>query len=333
LSPKPSRSPNSSALNSSQQSNAKTNERDPDNRLSNHSGRHRTVLKAQAVDGLDVKTGQWYVDATLGAGGHTEEILLRQGRVVGLDHDQAAVSDVGRRLKTYVDKHQLVLVRENFAKMQDIIAQLQTKQEVGQIRGVLFDLGTSSDQLLDMERGFSFESDQLLDMRMDDRLGVTAADLLAVLSVKQLAQLFRKYGGETRSKVVAQQIVDRRQNGLPTTTGRQLANLVVGLLGARRLLNIHPATKIFQALRIAVNDELNNLEQALPQAVAVLTAPARLVTIAFHDGEDKLVKHFMTDQARHHGAQLLTKKVVKPTDQEILSNPRARSARLRILAV
>lgn len=286
---------------------------------------HQPVMLQEAVASLQVKPGNWYVDGTFGRGGHTGAILAQGGKVVAFDMDHQAIEYGQIKFSQEIANGSLVLVRENFDQLERVITELQRQDQAGPITGILFDFGTSADQLLDPERGFSFDSDAELDMRMDNRLGVKAKDLLAILPEKQLAQLFQDEGGEQFAKPIAKAIAKARTTQ-PITTTKQLAELVAKL--KPRIGKLHPATKVFQALRIAVNTELSNIASVLPQAMRVLTTGS-LVTIAFHEGEDRLVKQFMKELLSKNNKVTL-QELQQPTVTEQEANPRARSAKLRV---
>lgn len=290
---------------------------------------HKPVLLAEAIAGLNIQPNAWYIDGTFGRGGHTSQILAAGGRVLALDMDAAAIAYGQEQFAAELAADQLRLVHSNFEQL----AQVVQDQKLTGIKGVLLDFGTSVDQLLSDERGFSFAKPGPLDMRMDQRLGVTAADLLAILPEAQLAQAFRDWGGEEESRAVAKAIVAARQHGqmdkIRTTTG--LADLIARAK-RRATGRLHPATKVFQALRIAVNSELTAIQQVLPQALAIVTPPARIVTIAFHEGEDRLAKQAMVAWEAQGKGQNMTKHPITPSQQELDDNVRARSAKLRIFA-
>ncbi len=300
---------------------------------------------------LQPKTGGHYVDGTLGGGGHAGAILERSapdGRVLGIDSDAQALARVERGLAAAIRDKRLVLVHGNFAELARIVDEAGF---VSSVDGVLLDLGFSSDQVDDPERGFTFSVDGPLDMRLDQSQELTAAGLVNSLSEQELADIFWRYGEETRSRQIAWRIVQERARG-PITRTTQLARLAAAGVPYKPGL-IHPATRVFQALRIAVNSELERLEAALPQIVDVLRAGktgytegdgGRMVIISFQSLEDRLVKRFMRREAMdcicppgtpvcvcNHKAtlRLLTPKPVTPTKQEVLVNPRARSAKLR----
>lgn len=291
---------------------------------------HQPVMLTEALDGLRVKPSQWYVDATFGAGGHTAAILEQGGRVVGLDYDQLAVEAGEDRFASAIETGQLILIRENFDQLLTVIKPLQQSAQVGAIHGILFDFGTTSDQLTSVSRGLSFQGeDEELDMRLDQRLGVKAKDLLAVMSQDQLQKVFSEFGGERESKRVSEAIVKRRNEGQLIET---VGELVALIMNTKKHYpdKINPATKVFQALRIAVNDELGNIERVLPAALELVASGGRLVTIAFHQGEDRLAKTFFRKWEDADRGERINRSVIKPSEQELDSNPRARSAVLRI---
>ncbi|MBI5465525.1 16S rRNA (cytosine(1402)-N(4))-methyltransferase RsmH [Candidatus Gottesmanbacteria bacterium] len=288
---------------------------------------HIPVLLKETINGLVIKEGKKYIDATVGGGGHTEEILKRGGKVLGIDCDPEAIEHVKESIKYKVSsiKYDLTLVRGNFVHLKEI----SKKVEFEKAAGILFDLGVSSHQLETENRGFSFNTDAPLDMRMDPILSVTAADLVNGLNEGELYELFVKYSEEYHSRAIARAIV-RARALKPITTCNELAEIVVKARRRRRFDRAHPATRIFQALRIAVNDELNNLRQALPQAVELLEKGGRLVILSFHSLEDRIVKNFFKDKAEKGILQILTKKPIRPDERETKANPRSRSAKLRI---
>jgi len=300
--------------------------------------KHQPVLLEETVNYLAVKKGQHYLDATFGRGGHSQVILEQGGLVIALDFDQEAIEAGQENFKQAIAQNKLILIKENFKNLGAVIDNLSKTQEIS-LAGILFDFGTSTEQLTSGERGFSFnaEEDDILDMRMDQDLGVKAGDLLIVLSEKQLTQVLAEYGGEKQARQIAKAVskVKKDQpNSLHYT--KTLLN-IVEKVKSRRFGKLHPATKTLQALRIAVNDELNNIELALPTAFKLLqnseAIDKRLLCIAFHEGEDRLVKRFFRKQADQHLAKLLTKKAITASEEELKNNPRARSAKLRALAI
>jgi 16S rRNA (cytosine1402-N4)-methyltransferase len=300
---------------------------------------------------LQPRVGGHYVDGTLGGGGHADAILEQSapsGKVLGIDSDAQALARVEKRLTRAVQDGRLVLVHGNFAELARIVNEAGFASSVD---GILLDLGISSYQLDDPERGLSFSADGPLDMRLDQSQELTAADLVNSASEQELADIFWRYGEETRSRQIAWRIIRERARG-PITRTSQLARLAAAGVPYKPGM-IHPATRVFQALRIAVNSELERLEAALPQIVEVLRRGetdktrgdgGRMVIISFHSLEDRLVKVFMRREAMdcicppgipvcmcNHKATLrvLTPKPVMPEKHEVLDNPRARSAKLR----
>ena len=283
---------------------------------------HEPVLLNEAIEFLNVKNGGRYIDATVGAGGHAGEICARGGNVLGMDWDKEALATAKRHLKDACPD--IVLVHANFAKIADV-AKVHGFVPVD---GVLFDLGISSMQLKDETRGFSFQSDSPLDMRMNkEEQGVTAADLLNGLREDQLYELFAQTTQKNVARAVARTVVRARGDKRIERTS-ELVNLVNEVYGGRAR-RISPATTIFMALRMAVNSELENLEKGLEGGLEVLGHKGRLVVISFHSGEDRIVKNFLRAKSKEGEMLILTKKPVRPTDDEVYTNPRARSARLR----
>jgi 16S rRNA (cytosine1402-N4)-methyltransferase len=281
---------------------------------------HVSVMPAEALDGLAVRAGGTYVDATFGAGGHARAIDARlgsDGRLVALDADPGAALYAGALGRT-------TLVAANFADLADVLDGLG----IAAVDGVLFDLGVSSMQLDRAERGFSFREEGPLDMRLDPRGPQTAADLLAHLDEAELAGVIARYGEERAARRIARAIVAARRAGrLPATT-TDLARVIAGAVHVSgRRERIHPATRTFQALRIAVNDELGALERGLAAAIARTKPGGRIVVIAFHSLEDRIVKRAFRDDER---VRALTRRPLEPTAAERAANPRARSAKLRV---
>lgn len=299
---------------------------------------HAPVLLKEAIENLAVKAGGIYIDGTVGGGGHAEAIMERvggAGRLLGIDRDPVALEQARARLARFSNA---VLVQGVFSSM----IELARGAGIEAADGVLLDLGVSSMQLDAPERGFSFRSDGPLDMRMDPNLPRTAADLVNTLPETALADLLWRYGEERASRRIARWIVAARARAPIRTTG-ELADLVcraVGRAGGR----IHPATRTFQALRIAVNDELGELERGLEAALGLLKPGGRLVVISFHSLEDRIVKQTLGEHVGRReslpggGERIVVKSpqvawvtrgVITPGPEEIRANPRARSARLR----
>lgn len=300
-------------------------------------GTHVPVLFQPVLNGLQVRPGGQYIDATVGGGGHAAGILTISspgGRLLGLDRDPAAVEVASARLASYAGRG--VFVCGSFTRLAEIARACHFVPP----DGTLFDLGLSSLQLADPLRGFAFMTDGPLDMRFDPAAGgPTAATLVNELSREELTTILYQYGEEAQARRIAEAIVAAR----PIHTTQELVSVVEQVVKRRR--RIHPATQTFQALRIAVNDELAALEAALPQAVEILAPGGRLVVISFHSLEDRIVKRFMRRESRdcvcppglpvcicNHRAtlRLVTRKPIRPIAEEVAANPRARSARLRV---
>ncbi|MBO5940646.1 MAG: 16S rRNA (cytosine(1402)-N(4))-methyltransferase RsmH [Kiritimatiellae bacterium] len=291
-------------------------------------------MLTEAVDALDVKAGGIYVDGTLGRAGHSKEILRRGGSVIGIDRDDDALSAVE---SLGIDG--LKAVKGNHGDIAEIIR----KEGLEGVDGILLDLGVSSPQLDEGERGFSFRSNGPLDMRMDRSCGMTAADLVRDLCEDELAKIFRAYGEEPQAKRIAKAIVKARAS-TPIATTLQLAEIVERTVGRRGAH--HPATRVFQALRMHVNDEIGELEKALTGGLECLKAGGRMAVITFESLTDRIVKRFF---AAHAGKMVslqqggerwegslprvvpVTRKAVTATDAEISANARSRSAKLRVV--
>ncbi len=302
---------------------------------------HKTVMGTEAVEYLRCRPGGVWLDCTLGGGGHAQLILQAcspDGRLVGLDRDEEALCAARALLEPYGER--AVLVKEDYRNLRGALDALGIKS----VDGVLFDLGVSSWQLESAERGFSFTRDALLDMRMDRSQGPTARDLVNTASEEELARIFFEYGEERLSRRIARAIVKKRETGPVETTG-ELARIVEQAVPARfQPRSIHPATRVFQALRIAVNDELEGLRQGIAAGMEALAPGARMVAISFHSLEDRIVKTAFRDFATdcicpprapkcvcgHRAvASVVTKRAVTPSEREISENPRSRSAKLR----
>jgi len=298
---------------------------------------HVPVLLNEVIAGLQPQRGGYFVDCTVGLGGHAAAILETiptSGRLLGIDADPEAIKLSQDKLGDYGEA--VALVNDNFINLEAICK----RYHFHPVDGILFDLGVSSLQLDTAERGFSFQLDAPLNMRFDPGQELTASDIVNSFSEQELAKLIEKYGEERHSRRIARYIVQNR----PIATTVELARLVVQASGGKRA-RIHPATRTFMALRIAVNSELQNLEMALRQAVNLLRPGGRLTVISYHSLEDRIAKQFMRDAASNclcpPGApmcrcgheptlKLISRKVIKPTSLETESNPRSRSAKLRV---
>lgn len=302
---------------------------------------HQPVMPEEVVRFLACKPGGIYVDGTLGGGGHAFEILKKtapDGRLIGIDRDSDALVESERRLRPFGDRP--TLVKGNFADMAEILSDL----DIRCVNGILLDLGVSSHQLDTAERGFSFNSDAPLDMRMDRSRGLAARDLVNTLPERELKKIFRDYGEEAMAGRIARAIASKRREA-PIERTRELAGIILDAVPPpQRRLGIHPATKVFQALRIAVNDELTSLHRAVQEGVDLLGEGGRMVVISFHSLEDRIVKnHFRSLEkgcicppgfphctcGRKPRLKVLTRKPVLPGPEEVEANPRSRSAKLR----
>ena len=308
---------------------------------------HRSVLLQEVIDTLQPQAGGLYIDATVGAGGHASAILAASapdGQLFGLDRDREALEVAHLQLDKFGDR--VHLLQSNF----DQLAVMVSCNNIPPANGILLDLGVSSMQLERPERGFSFQTDGPVDMRMDPAIGQPAADLVNRLPERELADLIYKYGEEPRSRRIARAIVKAR----PIQSTLKLADIVARAnspgsgrrRGSRGRRKIHPATRTFQALRIAVNDELGALERVLPQALDQLKPAGRLAVISFNSLEDRIVKQYFKRESQdcicppehpictcEHKAliNIITKKPITPSNEEISENARARSAKLRVV--
>ncbi len=295
---------------------------------------HQPVLLNEVNEFLDVTEGMKIIDCTLGDGGHTVEFLKKGAFVLGIDYDSNSLETALERISSLGLSDRFTGVSGNF---KDIFA-LATANGFVNVDGILYDLGYSSSQLENTERGISFLSDSPLDMRIDQNMGVTAADLVNTLSEKQLAQLFREYGEEHLAKRFSETIVRGRSLKKIQTT-KQLADLLVSEASSGYDSGkSHPAMRVFQALRIVVNDELGNLKNSLPQAVQLLKLPGgRMAIISFHSLEDREVKNFGHEFARPDESESksfylesLIKKPITPSEEEVKANRKSRSAKMRV---
>ncbi len=304
---------------------------------------HTPVMAAEVMSMLAPARGSLHIDATLGGGGHTERILEAtdpDGRLLGLDADGAAIARVDGRLRPRFGDR-LVLRQGNFRDLATIARDAGFEG----VDGALFDLGLSSFQLGDTDRGFGFRAGGPLDMRFDTGRGVPASELLATLDANELTALFRRYGEEPKAGRIARAIVEARHVA-PVATAEELAGIIERVMppNPRQPRRTHPATRVFQALRIAVNEELDALEAGLAAALELLRPGGRLVVLSYHSLEDRIVKRFLAAErrgcvcppeipvcvcGRNPRLRLLTRPSLTPTAEEIAANPRARSARLR----
>lgn len=301
---------------------------------------HIPVLLNEVIEGLQIDPDGIYVDGTVGMGGHSYEIAKRltTGRLIAIDRDPYALSRSQERLAPFGDR--VTFLRGNFTDIQSILASIG----ISRVNGILLDIGVSSPQIDNPERGFSYMNDGPLDMRMDPTQELTAERLLATADERTLEVIFWKYGEERWGRKIADHIVQyREQKSIQTT--KQLADIVKGAIPRRHQGDGHPAKRVFQALRIAVNDELNALTGALSQAMELLAPGGRLCVITFHSLEDRIVKQFLVDKNRdcicppeipicvcdhRRVARIITRKPISASKEELVANTRAQSAKLRI---
>jgi len=309
---------------------------------------HKTVLLKETVDALDLKPGMVVVDATLGGGGHADEVLKKigkTGKLIAFDQDQSALDRFEKKLEVGSDENSdknIILFHDNFSALKDRL----TSIDIHSVDAILADLGISSDQLEDTNRGISFQGDSPLDMRMDLSKGITAADIVNTYSEDDLLRILKEYGDEQYARSIARNIVKERTEKTFSRTSELVEIIEKSVPGQYKRKKIHPATKTFQALRIEVNKELDSLKTFLVEAVEILKPTGRLAIITFHSGEDAMVKHALRENARgcicppefpvclcgkKPLVNLITTKPIIPSEEEISENPRARSAKLRVI--
>ncbi|MBE3554752.1 MAG: 16S rRNA (cytosine(1402)-N(4))-methyltransferase RsmH [Thermicanus sp.] len=302
---------------------------------------HRTVLLQEAVEALQIKENGIYVDGTLGGGGHSEAILsrLKNGLLIGIDQDDRAIAAAVERL--HPGENRLLLVRDNFVHMDEILKE----QGIEKVDGFLFDLGVSSPQLDEEERGFRYQEDAPLDMRMDRRQTLTAYEVVNEWPEGELARIIREYGEERFARSIARRIVERRKTAPIATTGELVEVIKEAIPAPARRTGPHPAKRTFQAIRIAVNRELEVLGRVLHLAIGRLKPGGRIAVISFHSLEDRIVKETFQEYAagctcppdfpvcvcgKEPIVKIITRKPILPSEEEIGRNPRARSAKLRV---
>ncbi|MBP1045397.1 16S rRNA (cytosine(1402)-N(4))-methyltransferase RsmH [Enterococcus sp. BWM-S5] len=305
---------------------------------------HYTVLLKETVDGLAIKKNGVYVDCTLGGAGHSEYLLSQldeTGHLYAFDQDQKALDFAAQRLKEYVDKGMVTFVKSNFRYLKDRLADLG----VYGVDGVLYDLGVSSPQLDEAERGFSYHKDAPLDMRMDQSAELSAYEVVNDYSYQELIKIFFRYGEEKFSKQIAREIERVREKRAIETTGELVDIIKTAIPAPARRNGGHPAKRVFQAIRIAVNDELSVVEESLEQAIDLLNMDGRISVITFHSLEDRIVKTMfkeyssvkdlppglpMIPEEFQPEMKVVTRKPILPSKEELEENNRSRSAKLRI---
>lgn len=309
---------------------------------------HITVLKEEATEGLNIKQDGIYVDCTLGGGGHSSVIASKLGpggRLIALDQDDWALDNASEKLASYGDR--ITLVKTNFRDLEQVLKELDVpmKDGVPQVDGILYDLGVSSPQFDEGERGFSYNHDAPLDMRMDQDAFLTAKEIVNEWPEEEIARILYRYGEEKFSRRIARVIVEKRSQAVIETTGELVELIKEGIPAAARRTGGHPAKRSFQALRIAVNDELGAFEEALHQAVRCLAPGGRVSVITFHSLEDRICKQIFSSYLEKCTCppdfplcvcggkgvlRLVNRKPLIPTDTELAENSRARSAKLRV---
>lgn len=291
---------------------------------------HISVLLEDVIKYLDPKPGDNFIDCTLGDAGHTVEILKKtspNGKVLGIDFDKEAIKTAKSRVEEEaLNKGRGVFVQGNFADLADIARREKFKN----VAGLLLDLGLRTEHLATSGRGFSFQKDEPLDMRFGtkDENQPMAAEIINSWPKDALARIFKEYGEEGRAFKIASAIVRARKKQR-ILGSKQLADIILKVVPRRGYMKIHPATKVFQALRITVNDELENLKKVLPDAISILDKGGRLAVISFHSLEDRIVKHFFKENNLKN-LKIITKKPITPSEEEATRNPKSRSAKLRI---
>jgi 16S rRNA (cytosine1402-N4)-methyltransferase len=287
---------------------------------------HFPVLVEEVIEFLQPHPDGIYVDGTVGGAGHALKILERSsptGRLIGIDRDKEAIEEARKRLKPYEGR--TTIVHGNFSDLREILRELN----IGKVDAILLDLGVSYQQLSDAERGFSFQLEGPLDMRMDRTGGEPASKLINALSQGELEGILRRYGEERWARRIAKAIVRHRQKN-PIATTTQLRDIISSAV-LKPPRHIHPATKAFQAIRIAVNDELNNLRRIIREGIPLVKGRGRLCIISFHSLEDRIVKEAFRQYERSPELiTIITRKPISPSKREIAENPRARSAKLRV---
>jgi 16S rRNA (cytosine1402-N4)-methyltransferase len=282
---------------------------------------HQPVLRERVIELLAPVRNGVYVDATVGLGGHSGDIITRTGaggRLIGIDRDEEALREAGERLSD----NRVILRKGSFADMENLLL----NESISEVYGILFDLGVSMMQLKDLERGFSFASDKRLDMRMDREQRLSAWELVNRYPERELERIVREFGEERLSRKIAKAIAGQREKQAINTCS-ELSAIVEAVYGGRG--RVHPATKTFQALRIAVNSEIEQLQAGLQAALRLLKKGGRLCVIAYHSLEDRIVKRFIAEHSKSGQLRILTKKPVSASPEERKGNPSSRSAKLR----
>lgn len=284
---------------------------------------HKSVLIQEILEGLQVDSGKRFIDATVGGGGHATEIIQRGAQILGIDQDTAAITESTKCLSGIDPSgEQWKLVHGNFSD----IRRIAHVEKFEAVDGVLFDLGVSTYQIKKSGRGFTFEKEEKLDMRMNEKENrYSAYDVVNAVSERELYEIFAQFGEEERAWPIARAIV-RARSIKPIQTTTALQKIIAGVYKTKRIHGVNPATKVFQAIRIAVNQELAVLKKAIPDSFTLVKKGGRIAVISFHSLEDRIVKQLFKQSSMH----IVTKKPIRPSQKEIYANPKARSARLRI---
>jgi len=291
---------------------------------------HIPVLKKEVIEYLDLKPNENFIDCTIGEGGHSLAILEKngpEGKILGIDWNPDIIQNTKYEIRNTEYKNRLILICDNFSNLKNIVERLN----FGQVTGILLDLGMSSWHLEESKKGFSFKRNEPLDMRYNaEAQDLTAETIVNEWPETEIEKILTEYGEERFAKIIANEIIKTRK-ARPIKTTFELAEIIRKIVpGWYRRQKIHFATRTFQALRIAVNDELNNLKEVLPQTIDILKPGGRLIIISFHSLEDRIAKSFLKESSQKGQFKILTKKPVRPEREEVNSNPRSRSARLRV---
>jgi len=292
---------------------------------------HIPVLTREVLNCLDPKPNENFIDGTFDGGGHTEVLFQKNGpngKILGIDADKEILNIATSKFQKEIQEERLILVNDNFKNLKGIIEN-NCPGWKEKVSGIIFDLGISLWHLEESGRGFSFKKNENLDMRYDKREGLTAQKIINSWPEREIEKILREYGEERYSRKIAGEIIRERKKKAILTTF-DLINIVRKAVPRYYKKGyIHPATRTFQALRIAVNRELENLKEALPQSIEILKPKGKLIVVSFHSLEDRIVKFFFKKETQNNRIKILTKKPVRPSDEELKFNPRARSAKLR----
>jgi 16S rRNA (cytosine1402-N4)-methyltransferase len=289
---------------------------------------HIPVLKKEVIKYLDPKPNENFIDATLGEGGHALAILEKnkpEGKILGIELDFDLYQKSKEKILKMNLEKRIILVNDSYTNLEEIVE----REKFENVAGILFDLGISSWHLEESKRGFSFLRNEVLDMRYDSKNPLTAEKILNSYSAREIEKILKQYGNERFARKISKEIVKKRELAPIKTTFQLIEIIKKSIPGKYQHQKIHFATRTFQALRIAVNDELNSLEKTLPKTIEILKPGGRLVVISFHSLEDKIVKNFFKENFKKGCLKILTKKPIRPSKEEIKTNPRSRSAKLR----